>query len=119
MNKVKLGKSIYTISLISVTIILLILLFIKVDNKEIIQRMGCFYCFSGILSISMIIREFLIGKYIKKKMIIKIVITSVTLVLGTTLILIFPRADVALGLLFLGIGITLFVLVPSVVEENK
>ncbi len=123
MNKKNLGNLIYKICLILTTLFLLaVLIFYQNEDRVVLSYVRyscCFYCFCGVLPLGLIVREFLLGSYDKKKMIIKCVCAGSALILGTILLLTIKTAQIGLLSVFLGAGILMFVAVPTLQNEGK
>ena len=123
MTKKALGNLIYKTCLILTTAFLLaILVFYKNEDRAIlsyVRYVCCFYSFCGVIPLGLIIREFLLESYLKKKMIIKCVCTGCALILGTVLLLTIKTAQIGLMSMFLGAGILMFVAVPTVPIDEK
>lgn len=118
-----LGEKIYKCCLIGITLIcILVLVFFNEDNLEkstFYRYMIFFYCFSGILSSGTIIREYTSGKYMKGKLIAKVIVNAITLVLGSIFMWVF-RTDVVGLLVFLfGLGVAIFTFCPTLPEKNN
>ena len=122
-KKQELGKKIYNICLVLTTVILVCALFIvkdeDADKLSCIRYSICFYSFVVLLGGGSIIREFLSGEYIKKKMIIKCAILTSALIIGTILIVLFTNPSICLATFFLGLGSYMFTAVPTVIKEEK
>lgn len=123
MNKEKFGVTFYKIVLLLTTVFLLaVLLFVKNEDKTeqtIIRYLCCFYAFAFLLPTGLIVREYCLGKYIAKKMMLKIIFSAATLVVGSILIFVFWNVYVTLALLFLGFGLIMFVGVPTIPTDNS
>ena len=79
----------------------------------------CFYSFVILISGGSILREYLSGEYIKKKMMIKLIVLGVSLLVGTLLMILFYEAIVYLAVFMLGLGTLMYVVVPTVTKEEK
>ena len=123
IDKAKLGKKIYNICLIITTVILiLVLLLVNTEDEALdtrIRSATCFYCFSALLGGGSLIREFLSGEYIKKKMLIKCIALAVIVVLGTAIMILIPKDIVYTAVFFLGLGGYMFTAGPTIVKEEK
>ena len=122
-KKKKLGIGIYyTAMILTIVIMLLTLVLIKSDDAVYVSRMRyliSFYCFDFLLGGGIIIREFLVEEYLIKKMIIKIVATISSLIIGTIMFFIIPTAQVGLMILLVGMGVLLYDMFPTVPKDGK
>ena len=128
MDKKALGQKIYNVCLALTTAILLIVLFgVKGEGNSMetneriscIRYAVCFYSFVILISGSSILREYLSGEYVKKKMNIKLIILGSSLLIGTLLMILFYKAIVYLAVFMLGLGTLMYVVVPTVTKEEK
>lgn len=128
MDKKALGQKIYNVCLALTTVILILILFVvkAEDNSQesnvrisCIRYAVCFYSFVILISGGSILREYLSGEYIKKKMMIKLIVLGVSLLVGTLLMILFYEAIVYLAVFMLGLGTLMYVVVPTVTKEEK
>lgn len=128
MDKKTLGQKIYNVCLALTTAILILILFVvkAEDNSQesnvrisCIRYAVCFYSFVILISGGSILREYLSGGYIKKKMMIKLIVLGVSLLVGTLLMILFYEAIVYLAVFMLGLGTLMYVVVPTVTKEEK
>lgn len=128
MDKKALGQKIYNVCLALTTAILILILFVvkAEDNSQesnvrisCIRYAVCFYSFVILISGGSILREYLSGEYIKKKMMIKLIVLGVSLLVGTLLMILFYEAIVYLAVFMLGLGTLMYVVVPTVTKEEK
>lgn len=128
MDRKALGQKIYNVCLALTTAILLLILFVvkAEDNSQesnvrisCIRYAVCFYSFVILISGGSILREYLSGEYIKKKMITKSIVLGISLLVGTLLMILFYEAIVYLAVFMLGLGTLMFVVVPTVTKEEK
>lgn len=128
MDKKALGQKIYNVCLALTTAILILILFVvkAEDNSQesnvrisCIRYAVCFYSFVILISGGSILREYLSGGYIKKKMMIKLIVLGVSLLVGTLLMILFYKAIVYLAVFMLGLGTLMYVVVPTVTKEEK
>ncbi len=118
-----LGEKIYKYCLIGITLIcILVLVFFREENLEkstFYRYMIFFYCFNGILCSGTIIREYTSGKYIKGKLLAKVIISAITLVLGSVFLWIFRLDTVGLIVFLVGLGVAIYVFCPTLPEKNN
>ena len=123
MNKPELGNRIYkTFMVITVIILLSVLLLFKqfeIENDSFYRYMVFVLSFNGVLSTGSIIREFYSLVYIKKKMIIKIVVSAIMILIGIIETIFFPIDLVGLFTFILGLMVSLYVLTPTVRQNNN
>lgn len=122
MDKERFGQLFYKFILILTTVFLLaVLILIKYEDKNMqsnVRYICCFYAFSFLLPLGLIVREYCLGKYVPKKMIIKIVVTIACLIVGSVLIFTLNNTLVTLAMVFLGFGLIMFVGVPTIPTDN-
>ena len=128
MDKKALGQKIYNVCLALTTGILIIVLFLvkgEDNSLETNERISCiryavcFYSFVILISGGSVVREYLSGEYLKKKMMLKIIVLGSSLLVGTLLMILFYKAIVYLAVFMLGLGTLMFVVVPTVSKEEK
>ena len=128
MDRKALGQKIYNVCLALTTAILLLILFVvkAEDNSQesnvrisCVRYAVCFYSFVILISGGSILREYLSGEYIKKKMITKLIVLGISLLVGTLLMILFYDANVYLAVFMLGLGTLMFAVVPTVTKEEK
>ena len=92
------------------------------DKKALGQKIYnvCLALTTGILiSGGSVVREYLSGEYLKKKMMLKLIVLGSSLLVGTLLMILFYKAIVYLAVFMLGLGTLMFVVVPTVTKEEK
>lgn len=123
MNKPELGNRIYKIFMIITVIILLSVLLLfkqfEMENESFYRYMVFVLSFNGVLSTGAIIREFYSLVYDKKKMIIKIVVSAIMILIGIIETIFFPIDLVGLITFILGLMVSLYVLTPTVKQNNN
>lgn len=128
MDKKALGQKIYNVCLALTTGILIIVLFLvkgEDNSLETNERISCiryavcFYSFVILISGGSVVREYLSGEYLKKKMMLKLIVLGSSLLVGTLLMILFYKAIVYLAVFMLGLGTLMFVVVPTVTKEEK
>ena len=123
MNKPELGNRIYKIFIIITVIILLSVLLLfkqfEMENESFYRYMVFVLSFNGVLSTGAIIREFYSLVYDKKKMIIKIVVSAIMILIGIIETIFFPIDLVGLITFILGLMVSLYVLTPTVKQNNN
>lgn len=128
MDKKALGQKIYNVCLALATGILIIVLFLvkgEDNSLETNERVSCiryavcFYSFVILISGGSVVREYLSGEYLKKKMMLKLIVLGSSLLVGTLLMILFYKAIVYLAVFMLGLGTLMFVVVPTVTKEEK
>lgn len=123
MNKKKIGIVFYYTSLIlAIALLLSVLIFMKNDDAEILsiyRYMACYFSFSVIIPVGLIVREFLLEEYVMKKMTLKIVIVVVFLIGGVFASIFIKVASVALVLFLASLLALLFIMVPSVPKNHS
>lgn len=121
-DKKKLGIGIYyTAIIITIVVMLLALVIIKSEDLEYVSRMRyiiSFYCFTFLLGGGIIVREFLVEEYKLKKMIIKIVVTAVTIIIGSFLFVLIKTASFALIMMFVSMAVLLYDMVPTIPKDS-
>ncbi len=122
MEKSKFGRLFYYGTLIISIIVVVLSLFIfqsdgseEMNNDISVKRyMVAFYTFTIILGSGIIVNEYCSGKFVKQKLLYKILLEVVLTVVGTIIFLLTFKASVA-NLLFLGSLVSLiYVLTPTV-----
>lgn len=123
MNKPELGNRIYKIFMVITVIILLSVLLLfkqfEMENESFYRYMVFVLSFNGVLSTGAIIREFYSLVYDKKKMIIKIVVSAIMILIGIIETILFPIDLVGLITFILGLMVSLYVLTPTVKQNNN
>ncbi|CCY07025.1 unknown [Coprobacillus sp. CAG:698] len=123
MNKPELGNRIYKIFMVITVIILLSVLLLfkqfEMENESFYRYMVFVLSFNGVLSTGAIIREFYSLVYDKKKMIIKIVVSAIMILIGIIETIFFPIDLVGLITFILGLMVSLYVLTPTVKQNNN
>lgn len=123
MNKPELGNRIYKIFMVITVIILLSVLLLfkqfEMENESFYRYMVFVLSFNGVLSTGAIIREFYSLVYDKKKMIIKIVVSAIMILIGIIETIFFPIDLVGLITFILGLMVSLYVLTPTVRQNNN
>ena len=117
----KLGISIYyTTIIISIVVMIAALILIKNDDAEVAsyyRYMVAYYTIGGILSLGIIIREFLVEICDTKKWIIKIVILLVAMIIGTIIFIFVKKPAFGMALMFVGFGVLLYSTVPTIPRD--
>ena len=123
LNKPELGNRIYKIFMVITVIILLSVLLLfkqfEMENESFYRYMVFVLSFNGVLSTGAIIREFYSLVYDKKKMIIKIVFSAIMILIGIIETIFFPIDLVGLITFILGLMVSLYVLTPTVKQNNN
>ena len=123
MNKPELGNRIYKIFMVITVIILLSVLLLfkqfEMENESFYRYMVFVVSFNGVLSTGAIIREFYSLVYDKKKMIIKIVVSAIMILIGIIETIFFPIDLVGLITFILALMVSLYVLTPTVKQNNN
>ncbi|MCI6013796.1 MAG: hypothetical protein MRZ09_02310 [Coprobacillus sp.] len=123
LNKPELGNRIYKIFMVITVIILLSVLLLfkqfEMENESFYRYMVFVLSFNGVLSTGAIIREFYSLVYDKKKMIIKIVVSAIMILIGIIETIFFPIDLVGLITFILGLMVSLYVLTPTVKQNNN
>lgn len=126
-NKEKIGKTIYFGSVIlSIIILCLAMTLIPVkDGEEVLETnlnyryTIVFVCLEFIIPIGCLTREFCNGNYVKKMLIIKAIITLVTLALGLVVILVIGNPTYSNVMTLLGALVLMYTATPTVKDNNK
>ena len=127
MNKQKFGKLFYYATLVIVIIALIAALFVfRSDGSEemnlsvsIIRYAIAYFSFATVLSCGIIVNEYCSGKFVKNKLITKIILSVVTTIVGALVYLFVKSAVVASGMFFVAIICLIYVLTPTVKNETK
>lgn len=123
MNKQELGNRIYKIFMTATVVILLLVLVlfkqIELENDSFYRYMVFVLSFNGVLSTGAIIREYFSLVYDKTKMIIKIVASAVMILIGIIETIFFPIDLVGLFTFLVGVIVSLYVLTPTIKQNNK
>ena len=123
MNKPELGNRIYKIFMSATVVILLLVLVlfkqIEMENDSFYRYMVFVLSFNGVLSTGTIIREYFSLVYDKTKMIIKIMVSSFMIIIGIIETIFFPIDWVGLVTFLVGLIVSLYVLTPTVKQNNK
>lgn len=127
LNKEKIGKRIYFGSIIlSIIVLLLAMTLIPVkDGEEVLETnlnyryTIVFVCLEFVIPFGCLTREYCNGNYIKKMLIIKAVITLVTLALGLIVILVVGNANYSSVMTLFGALVLMYTATPTVRDNNK
>lgn len=122
MDKKKLGNNIYYASIIISVVVLLLILFIyqSEDNEKlsITRYFACYFCFGAIIPTGLLIREFLIEQYIKKKMIYKIITIIFMIIIGIIGYIFIKSAAFGLIMFFLSLLALMYIAVPTIPKDK-
>ncbi len=119
----KLGIGIYYTTMI-MTIVVMIgaLFFIKNEDKEVLsyyRYIVAYYTLGGLLSIGIIIREFLVEICNTKKWIIKIIVVVAAMIAGTLVFIFVKKAAIGMLMMFVGFAVLLYSTVPTVPRNTQ
>lgn len=129
MSREKLAKNIYYTCLILCAVVLILgtIIFSGASEDDIealtqqylAKRMVAFYAFTAILASGVVAREWLLGIFDRKKLIIKIAVLVAANIVGTALFLLVKNTYVYNGALLLGMVCFGYSLIPTVKPETK
>ncbi len=127
MEKKKFGRLFYYCTLIIAIVLMVVALFVFTSDGSdeqntkvsIIRYAIAYYSFSTLLGSGLIVNEFCSGKYLINKMKLKIVVVICLTVIGAPIFIFVNNATIACALFFVSLLGLIFVLTPSIKDEQK